>query len=107
MAEQLDNVVRLIRARRIVPQIVPWKAGAHPFMMGMATIMTFPDAPPTVYTESLYSGEAIYDPALVKRYRKAYDRLRAAALPPKASLALIEAPAVEYRNGKPQARLER
>ncbi|MEU2720395.1 helix-turn-helix domain-containing protein [Streptomyces smyrnaeus] len=107
MAEQLDSVVRLIRARRIVPQIVPWKAGAHPFMMGMATIMTFTDAPPMVYTESLYSGEAIDDPALVRRYRKAYDRLRAAALPPEASLALIEAAAEEYRNGEPGTRLER
>ena len=100
MAEQLEHVMALIHERRITPQIVPWNAGAHPFMMGMATIMSFPDAPPMVYTESLYSGETIDDPALVKRYRKAYDRLRAAALPPKASLALIHAAAEDYRNGK-------
>lgn len=100
MAEQLEHVLALIHERRIIPQIVPWNAGAHPFMMGMATIMSFPDAPPMVYTESLYSGDTIDDPALVKRYRKAYDRLRAAALPPKASLALIHAAAEDYRNGK-------
>ncbi|MFE9333071.1 helix-turn-helix domain-containing protein [Streptomyces sp. NPDC006925] len=107
MAEQLDSVVRLVRRRRVVPQILPWSAGAHPFMMGMATIMTFPDAPPMVYTESMYSGEAIDDPALVRPYRKAYDRLRAAALSPQASLAMIEAAAEEYRNGEPRVRPER
>lgn len=51
----------------------------------MAIIMTFPDAPPLVCTEAQYSGDTIGDPALVKLYRKAYDRLRAAALPPQAS----------------------
>lgn len=100
MAEQLDRIAELARRRRIVPQILPWKAGAHPLMMGMLTIMTFPDAPPLVYTESLYSGDTIDDPALVKKYRRAYDRLRAAALPPKASLAMIEAAAEDYRNDR-------
>ncbi len=69
-------------------------------MLGTAMVMTFPDAPPLVYTEAQYSGDTIDDPALVKQYRKAYDRLRAAALPPEASLALIEEAAEEYRNGK-------
>jgi hypothetical protein len=100
MAEQLDGIAALARCRRIVPQILPWNCGAHPLMMGMAIIMTFPDAPPLVYTEAQYSGDTIDDPALVKLYRKAYDRLRAAALPPQASLALIEEAAEVYRNGK-------
>jgi hypothetical protein len=69
-------------------------------MLGTAMIMTFPDAPPLVYTEAQYSGDTIDDPALVKQYRKAYDRLRAAALPPEASLALIEEAAEDDRNGK-------
>ncbi|MFD4716859.1 helix-turn-helix transcriptional regulator [Streptomyces sp. NPDC058423] len=100
MAEQLDRIAALARCRRIVPQILPWNCGAHPLMMGMAIIMTFPDAPPLVYTEAQYSGDTIDDPALVKLYRKAYDRLRAAALPTEASLALIEEAAEVYRNGK-------
>ncbi|GAB2976468.1 hypothetical protein GCM10023080_046410 [Streptomyces pseudoechinosporeus] len=69
-------------------------------MLGAVTVLAFPDAPPLVYTESSYSGDTVDDPALVKQYRKAYDRLRAAALPPKASLALIEQAAEDYRNGK-------
>lgn len=69
-------------------------------MMGMAKIMAFPDAPPLVYLESQHSGDTIDDPALVEEYRRSYDLLRAAALPPEASLALIEKAAEDGRNGK-------
>ncbi|WP_328430523.1 helix-turn-helix domain-containing protein [Streptomyces sp. NBC_00443] len=100
MAEQLDQIAELARRRRITPQVLPWNCGAHPLMLGAVTVMTFPDAPPLVYTEAAYSGDTIDDPALVKQYRKSYDRLRAAALPPEASLAMIEEAAGDYRNGK-------
>jgi transcriptional regulator with XRE-family HTH domain len=101
MAEQLDRIAELARKRRIVPQVLPWNCGPHPLMMvGLAKIMTFPDAPPLVYLESQYSGDTIDDPALVKKYRKAYDRLRAAALAPEASLTMIEAAAGDYRSDK-------
>ncbi|MFF1686502.1 MULTISPECIES: helix-turn-helix domain-containing protein [unclassified Streptomyces] len=102
MAEQLDRIAALAHRHRITPQILPWNCGAHPLMLGAITVLAFPDAPPLVYTESPYSGDTIDDPALVKQYRKAYDRLRAAALPPEASLALIEEAAEDYRNGKQQ-----
>ncbi|MEU9413802.1 helix-turn-helix transcriptional regulator [Streptomyces sp. NPDC051000] len=108
MAMQLDHVTALVRRRRIVPQIVPWNAGAHPFMSaGTTLIMTFADAPPLVYTESLHSGLTVDDPAIVKRYRRSYDLLRAVALPPGASLAMMEAAAEDYRNGKQSNRFER
>lgn len=65
--------------------------------------MTFPDAPPVIYIESQHSGQLIDYPALVKNYRRSYDLLRAAALPPEASLAMIEKAAEGYRNGKHEA----
>ncbi|MGV9912469.1 helix-turn-helix domain-containing protein [Streptomyces tendae] len=99
MAHQLDRVVELARRPRITPQVLPWNCGAHPLMQGTAKVMTFADAPPLVYTESPYSGDTIDEPSLVKQYRKAYDRLRAAALPPEASLAMIEEAAEDCRNG--------
>lgn len=100
MAEQLDRVVELAKRPRITPQVLPWNCGVHPFMVGTAKIMSFPDAPPLVYVESLHTGDTIDDPALVREYRRSYDRLRAAALPPEASLAMIEEAAEDYRNGK-------
>ncbi|MFG2532618.1 helix-turn-helix domain-containing protein [Streptomyces sp. NPDC048516] len=100
-ADQLDHISALAQSRRIVPQILPWNCGPHPLMVvGLAKIMTFADAPPLAYLESQYSGDTIDDPALVQKYRKAYDWLRAAALPPKASLAMIDEAAEDYRNGK-------
>ncbi|MET9354261.1 helix-turn-helix transcriptional regulator [Streptomyces sp. NPDC006617] len=106
MATQLDRIVELAGRRRITPQIVPRKCGAYPLMAASIMVMTFPDAPPLVYTEASYSGDTIDDPALVKQYRKAYDRLRAVALSPETSLARIEAVAGDYRNGEQPDRLE-
>ncbi|MFD5269919.1 Scr1 family TA system antitoxin-like transcriptional regulator [Streptomyces sp. NPDC058335] len=106
MAEQLDRVVELAERRRITPQIIPRTCGAYPLMTASIMVMTFPDAPPLIYTEASYSGDTIDDPALVKQYRKAYDRLRAVALSPETSLAMIRAAAEDYRNDKRPDRLE-
>ncbi|MFF1407598.1 helix-turn-helix transcriptional regulator [Streptomyces sp. NPDC058294] len=106
MAEQLDRIVELVERRRITSQVLPRKCVAHPFMTGSAKIMAFADAPPLFYTEALHSGDTIDDPALVEDYRRSYDRLRAVALSPEASLAMIEAAAGDYRNGKQPNRVE-
>lgn len=100
MAELLDHIVSVVRRTRSILQVVPQTAAAHSLMMGMAKLMTFADAPPVVYVESLHSGQLIDFPALVKEYRRSYDLLRAAALPPEASLDLLDAAAGDYRNGK-------
>lgn len=100
MAHQLGHVVELARRRQIISQVLPWNAGAHPLMLSSTKIMTFADAPPMVYSEATYSGDTVDDPSLVQKYRRSYDLLRAVALPPKASLAMIEAAAEDYRNDK-------
>ncbi|MFC7264052.1 helix-turn-helix domain-containing protein [Streptomyces lutosisoli] len=102
MAKLLGHIAQVVRTTRSILQIVPETAAAHPFMMGMTRLMTFPDAPPVVYVESLHSGQLIDYPALVKQYRESYDLLRAVALPPEASLAMVEAAEEDYRNGKPR-----
>ncbi|MFE6754453.1 helix-turn-helix domain-containing protein [Streptomyces sp. NPDC057684] len=106
MAEQLAHVAEVARNRGFIPQILPWNSGAHPFMMGTTRFLTFGDAPSLMYTEGMYSGQLIDDPSLVRQYMKAYDRLRAAALPPEVSLRMIEKAAEDYRNGKHPSGLE-
>ncbi|WP_225836113.1 helix-turn-helix transcriptional regulator [Streptomyces sp. NK08204] len=98
MAELLEHMAQVIRSTHSILQIVPKATAAHPFMMGTTRIMTFFDAPPVVYIEGLHSGQLIDYPALVKDYCESYDLLRAAALPPEASLAMIEALAEDYAN---------
>ncbi|MER6052994.1 helix-turn-helix transcriptional regulator [Streptomyces sp. NPDC001793] len=97
MAEQLEHIARLMRKRKILLQVVPFSAGPCPFMGRMVTLMEFEDAPPTAYTEGARSGTLLDDPATVKRVAEEYDLLRATALSPEESLALIESAAEEYR----------
>ncbi|SDO89489.1 Helix-turn-helix domain-containing protein [Streptomyces sp. cf386] len=97
MARQLDHIAALMRERKALVQVLPNAAGAHPEMGKMMWLLDFDDAPPTVYTEGVRSGSLLDDPAVVKRVRASYDLLRAAALSPEASLALIESAAEDYR----------
>ncbi|WP_329547680.1 helix-turn-helix transcriptional regulator [Streptomyces sp. NBC_01356] len=97
MAEQLAHIADLARQRRIVVQVLPYSVGAYPLMGRMVQLMEFEDAPPTAYTEAVYSGNLLDNPTLVKRVQEAYDLLRAAALPPEASLTLIESAAEDHR----------
>lgn len=102
MAEQLDHIVALARRRRIVPQVLEWSSAIQPFLGVPLMLMEFGDEPPLAYTEGPFHGQVVDDPALVKRYCTSYDRLRAAALSPEASIAMIERAAEGYRNGKHQ-----
>ncbi|MET9379295.1 helix-turn-helix transcriptional regulator [Streptomyces sp. NPDC002992] len=97
MAEQLDHLVAHVRDRKALIQVLPYAAGAYPQMGKPLKIMEFEDAPPTAYTEAVYSGNLLDDPAVVKRAQAAYDLLRAAALSPEASLALLHSAAEDYR----------
>ncbi|MFF3888842.1 helix-turn-helix domain-containing protein [Streptomyces sp. NPDC001914] len=97
MAEQLDHVVGLVRGRRVLVQVLPYSVGAYPLIGRMVQLMEFADAPPTAYTEAVYSGNLLDEPALVRRVQDAYDLLRAVALPPDASLSLIESASEDHR----------
>ncbi|WP_369270919.1 helix-turn-helix domain-containing protein [Streptomyces sp. R11] len=97
MAHQLNHIARLMRERKAVLQVLPFAAGAHPDMGKMMWLMEFDDAPPTVYTEGVLSGSLLDEPAVVKRARASYDLMRAAALSPEASLALVESAAEDFR----------
>ncbi|MFK0291709.1 helix-turn-helix domain-containing protein [Streptomyces sp. NPDC090442] len=106
MAELLEHIAKVVRATRSILQLLPEEGGLGPFAMGMAKFMTFADAPPVLYVESLHSGQLIDYPPLVKQYRESYDLLRAAAMSPAASLSVIETAAGDFRNGKQGKRLE-
>ncbi|MFJ5799889.1 MULTISPECIES: helix-turn-helix domain-containing protein [Streptomyces] len=97
MAEQLEHIAQLARERKILLQVLPFAAGAYPVMGKSLRLMEFDDAPPTAYTEGAYSGNLLDDPAVVKWAQAAYDLVRAVALSPEASLALLESAAEDYR----------
>jgi transcriptional regulator with XRE-family HTH domain len=96
MAEQLQHLSTLGRAGRVLVQVIPHSAGAHATMASMMMLMRFEDEPDAAYVEGLYTGSLIDDPAMVQRYRDAYDLAKAAGLSPEASLSMIESVAKEY-----------
>ncbi|MFI2377317.1 helix-turn-helix domain-containing protein [Streptomyces sp. NPDC018964] len=97
MMWQLEHLVALASKRTVLVQVLPYVAGAYAVMNGTLRLMEFEDAPPTAYTEAVYSGNLLDDLAVVKRVTETYDLIRAAALPPEASLALIESAAEDFR----------
>ncbi|MFI1487371.1 Scr1 family TA system antitoxin-like transcriptional regulator [Streptomyces sp. NPDC020747] len=96
MSEQLKHLVELGKSRRVVLQVLPFAASAEAFINGMTALFAFHDAPPAVYAEGAGSGQLIEDPALVEQYQRSYDRVRATALSPAASLDLIASAAEDY-----------
>lgn len=89
MAEQL---ARLLEANsRVTVQILRTSVVWHPGANGAFTVMRFPDEghPPIAWSEGV-AGDLIVDrPSDVARYALAFDHLRAAALSPLDSAAMI------------------
>ncbi|TDC76323.1 helix-turn-helix domain-containing protein [Streptomyces hainanensis] len=96
MAEQLRHLVATVRKGRVLVQVLPFSSGAQGLLAGNMTLMAFEDAPDVAYEEGPYYGQLLDEPALVARCQWAFDQARAAALPPKESLELIESVAKGY-----------
>ena len=96
MAELLRHVGELARRHRIVVQVMPFAEGAHAAREGALKLMSFPDAPPLAYLQGMGDGQLQDDPATVARYELTYDLVRATALSPESSLALIESVAEDW-----------
>lgn len=96
MAGALQHVATLARRHRIIVQVLPFDAEAHASMTGALTLLDFEEAPPLAFIEGPSMGRLEDDPATVTRHQLTYDLLRASALAPQESLALIESVAEDY-----------
>jgi transcriptional regulator with XRE-family HTH domain len=93
MGEQLHHLARVAVLPTVTLQVLPFAAGHHAGMSGAFTIFSFPepDDPDVVYLEHTKSDLYLESEEEVRRYASAFDQLRAMALPPDDSVALVVA----------------
>ncbi len=91
MRDQLAHIADVAGLGNVTVQVLPYTAGAHPAMLGSFTLMQFPD--PTdrdvVYLEAETGALYLEKHEDVRRYSLILDYLRAQALGPAESRALI------------------
>ncbi|MCX5266849.1 DUF5753 domain-containing protein [Streptomyces sp. NBC_00199] len=91
MREQLRALLSFAESPRIEVQVIPYAHGEHALLDSTLTLLTLPNTTSIAYLESNYSGQLIEDPTEAMKRRRAYDLLRANALSPRESAAMIEA----------------
>ncbi|MBP2190135.1 helix-turn-helix domain-containing protein [Nocardia goodfellowii] len=92
MHGQLQKLLQESKRKNVILQILPFNAGAHPGMAGSFTLVDFPkpEDPELVYVEGIAGDELIEGHTEIRRFGVIFDQLRAMALSPRDSSALIE-----------------
>lgn len=96
MREQLAALLPLVETRHTTIQAVPFDAGACTLMNGTLILLTLPDNSTTVYQEGPRNGEIFDDRKTVTQRVREYALMKASALPPEESAALIAATMEKY-----------
>jgi transcriptional regulator with XRE-family HTH domain len=90
MGEQLDKLIKAAGLPGIVLQVLPFTAHDHAGVEGPITIYERPSAPTVGYTECYAGGRIVEDGEEVADLSTVLAMLRAAALSPRDSLALMK-----------------
>lgn len=98
MRAQLTHLASIAELRNVTVQVLPYSAGAHAAMQGAFTIIEFPEDahPDVVYLEAQTGALYLEKPTDLRRYSLVFDYLRAQALAPAESQAMIAELAKEH-----------
>ncbi|MDT0544677.1 MULTISPECIES: helix-turn-helix transcriptional regulator [Streptomyces] len=91
MRDQLSSLLERGTRSHVTIQVLPFAAGGHIEAGGSLTLFTTHGEPPVAYDESSQCGLIIEDQGDVVQRRENYDLLRAMALSPRESEAMIQA----------------
>jgi hypothetical protein len=97
MAGQLEHLLASAQSPHIEIQVLPFSAGVGGAHMLPFNLLRFKDSSTLLYSETAQGGRLAYSPETVAAAVDDYDRLRANALAPYESLALIKTVLKEYR----------
>ena len=91
MGEQLARITETATLPNITAQVIPYDAGAHPGMPGSFIVLEFPDPADQslIYIDSMAGDLFLEGDAEIRRYTLMFEHLRAAALRPDESIALV------------------
>src|SRR6266545_660646 len=97
LAEQLRRIAEVATLPHVDVQVMPFTVGAHPGTPGSFTVLRFPDPsdPPVVYIETMAGDLYPESQSHLSSVILAWDRMRAMALSPDDSAALIQQAARE------------
>ncbi|MGW4624752.1 helix-turn-helix domain-containing protein [Streptomyces rubiginosohelvolus] len=108
MRDQLEKLLRMAEEPNVTIQVLPFNQGAHGSLGGSLTVLVMPDGTEVAYTEGAHYGQLTEEPDEVERFVLTYDQLRAMALPPLMSLALIRSVLeADYRAASVPSRSDR
>jgi transcriptional regulator with XRE-family HTH domain len=91
MRAQLDRLVQAAALPHITLQLIPFSAGAHAGMLGSFVLMQFDDeaVSDVIYLDSMAGTLFLESGGELRRYRLAFEYLRADAVSPDGSRALL------------------
>jgi transcriptional regulator with XRE-family HTH domain len=102
MRQQMAALVKGATRSHITLQVLPFAAGGHPEILGGSlTLYTLPEQQMVAYEEGSRSGTVTEDQEGVAVRRENYDLLRAMALSPHASEAMIQAAMKDWTSCDP------
>ena len=101
VALTLAALLALVETRHTTIQGVPFEAGACSLMSGTLILLTLQDNSTTVYQEGPRNGEAFDNRETVTERVREYDLMKASALPPEKSAALIQSTLETYKPCEP------
>jgi transcriptional regulator with XRE-family HTH domain len=88
---QLYHLLKMATLPHVTIQVVPFEAGAHGGMEGPFLILGFPEQgdPDVVYVENTTTGVYLEQHSDVRRYTLMFDHLRACAMRPEETIAMV------------------
>lgn len=89
MRDQLSYIEEQSGDPAFVLQVAPFSATGHPGLEGVLGVVEFSDKTPIWYSDAWSAGKLSDDRAEVPDYARYFDRIRASALSPADSMALI------------------
>ncbi|MEU5959225.1 helix-turn-helix transcriptional regulator [Streptomyces sp. NPDC047525] len=95
MREQIEHLIDMAALPNITLQIVPARKGANPGLGGAFSILEFEENDPVVYVDSPAGNLYLEKRTTVREFATSFDLLRAMALDPEESTALLRDAAEE------------